>query len=291
MDAASPDAAQLPLPDAAFAVDAQPLPDAASAVDAAIASPDASSTADGSTPACTGPITLELGVGNGMIVLAADWSNAEMSVIVMCGGAPRADVPVEWTVVQGTGELGNAPDAQTIAGPAQMLTVSSDMNGVSAVSFRNPSSWGSSSASNQQNLIHASAGGAVIELKATVFNPGIQGNTPLPLVYVTKPTDLDFGSGRVGTIIPDALEVQVFNAAGDQMNHPVADIGVVVFDPNDPTRRIAWCVGPGDTALTGPDGIAHCDLQLGTMPLNGRYLRVAVGSALYWDGYNIEVTP
>jgi hypothetical protein len=268
--------------DAQPAPDAEP-PDTGSELDASVGGGDG-----GPIAGCTGVGSLQMLYGNGLAVLANNWEDGDMAVRVTCNGAPLANATVHWSVTQGHGEISldmNQP-------PWVMLDVPTDMNGISKVTFK----FGpliNNLASNEPGMVNAAIGAQSIDFFVTAFNPGMSFPTP-PQAQLLVPDSAgrDLGSGRAGTIMTMAVHVTVYNATGWDQGRPVANVGVsLVDDQNPPMQGVAWCIGQGNTVLTDATGSAWCDVQLGTMPISGRYLRVMVGNTRYWNGVNVDITP
>jgi hypothetical protein len=264
------------------APDAAP-PDVGGGLDAAMVATDA-----GPVTGCAGTAAMEMLYGNGIAALANNWADADMAVRVTCNGAPLANATVHWAVTEGHGYV--ALDAFNT--PWVMLDVPTDMNGVSKVTFKYTNSMPQPLQSTEPGKVNASIGAQSIDFLVTAFNPGP--SIPLyPTANLIWPDGAhDLGSGRAGTILSMPVRINVYNATGWDNGRPAPNVGVSLVNDQDPTMPpVAWCIGEGNTALTDATGSAVCNVQLGNMPISGRYLRVVVGGTRWWNAINVDITP
>lgn len=202
------------------------------------------------------PANIAMVAGNGQVVQVDFPTTVPMTIQVTdSAGIPVSGVPVTWSVVQGA-------DIATI----NLQETQTDTNGMARATFF--SSFIQPGNSYAQATIAASTPvGAVnfhetaVELMngelsflAQLLAPGAQGLT-----------------GVVGQTIPGAVKVFADSPLGIRNGQGIPDVGVRIINSGDevnpnPAAPPARCNAPAGTVLTGLDGVATCDLVLGSTP-------------------------
>jgi hypothetical protein len=225
--------------------------------------------------------------GNGTAVFEG-WANAEpMKVRVTNGGQPVANTSVHWEITQGAGNL------NTLGG-LSLNDTTTDADGFAEMLFRGYNLDGNQAFTAQR--VTASIPEASVEFITTTIETG-SGYPAGPAAMVVEPEGKDLGSGAAGEVLPGAIRICVYAQALPYTNQPFADIGVrTVHHENDiagadpfgdrvpPVR----CKGPEGTVLTGADGCASCDLELGAEK-GQHYFHVRVGGLIEHQGFTIAI--
>ena len=220
--------------------------------------------------------SLSLISGDGQIVLENFRSTAPFVVRATdAQGQPMAGVAITWEVRDAPGGLIGEQTVTDADGYAQAFLVASTIDsGISVVPLR---------------VAATSPLGEVI-FRATTAITRVSGGAPAapPLVEVLKPSLIapPF-TGTPGTLFPGALSVRVTVQSGPQSGDPVPNVGVRVVPVEDILAPpAATCGAPGGMAFTGADGVAVCDLVLGSE--TGAF-RVAAYVGESWISYRIRV--
>jgi hypothetical protein len=94
--------------------------------------------------------------------------------------------------------------------------------------------------------------------------------------------------------LPAAVRIDVTNSYGWDAGRPVVNVGLYVAALDEPgatlpVRCIDAGFGPG-IVLTGPDGVASCDLIVGD-EVGLRYFRIIVGGNYFYGPYHVQIDP
>ena len=181
-------------------------------------------------------------------------------------GLPAANIDITWQITQGQGTLVGR-DART------------DANGVATAGFVATTLQAGFSFATQTVTASSPGYGSATFLVTTFISR--QGSGSLPLAAMETPPQGNRAiSGRAGSTVGGAIQVQVVATSGDQVGRGIPNIGLSTVDVSDLTAvPPAACAG---TPLTNAQGFASCDLVLTGAP--GRY---AIAG---WVGY-FQYTP
>ncbi len=201
-------------------------------------------------------------------------------------GQPVNGANINWAVSSGSGYLIGASFGSA-------LTTQTDQNGQTSVLFSGPIVV--PALSMEQSVITASWGDNSVDFYVTTVPTKSLDNYPLgtPSTVILKPTfDNRVLTGRIGETLEGAFVLSVFAESGPQSGDPIPNVALNVSTGKDPANGPSvQCLGPGGAALTGPDGIATCDLQIGGQ-VGMADLRVQVGgNFVRLPGYSIVTLP
>lgn len=229
---------------------------------------------DGSAPA--GALVIEEVAGNGMALNEAFPSIAPLVVRVRDARGPREGIAVLWENLDGPTGAGGIhsmcnPGRTNAAGLAECRVIGG--------SITNGGSW---------SAFHTRASletGASVAFVTTVVENGAGIPTP-PAVHLLAPESRDVGRIPVGTVVPGALRMGVYAQSGPMAGQPIPDVALILTDASNQPATHVRCA-PRGYALTGPDGIAVCDLEA-VAP--GGAFRANGGLAIYHDVWG-EIGP
>ncbi len=218
--------------------------------------------------------SISIASGNGQVVREQFLSVPLVVRVKDAAGNPSAGVRVTWAVTQGAGTLVNQ-------------SVATDSNGLASTSFLGTSIQpGTSFVPN--TVTATSTAGSVNFLITTTL---AQGFALPPLVELIKPAQASGSlTGPAGTVLRDAVEIQVTAQSGTQQGQPVPNVSVRIVNNTDPTApAAASCNVAGGTVLTNAAGRAVCDAILTGTP--GVYAITAlVGEYQYTSAFGLTIT-
>ena len=218
--------------------------------------------------------SISIASGNGQVVREQFLSVPLVVQVKDAAGNPSAGIRVTWAVTQGSGSLVGQ------SGPT-------DSNGLASVSFVGTSIQPGSSFVSNAVTATSPAGSVVFQITTTLG----QGFALPPLVELIKPSQASRSlTGPAGSVLPDAIEVQVTAQSGTQQGQPVPNVSVRIVNNTDPTgAAAAVCNVPGGTVLTNSAGRAVCDVKLTGAP--GSYaLAAIVGEYQYTPAINLTIS-
>lgn len=218
--------------------------------------------------------------GNGQFVFEQFVTVAPMTVQARdAQNRPVAGVQIGWSVTSGQGTLIN-PIATT------------DANGLASTYFLGTNVPGGNSIQQSTITAQSTLGSASFFVTtALVRLPGGGAGAP-PLVELLVPTPEDRTiSGEAGQTISGAVRVRVGIQAGPDTGRAVANIGVRIFNYQDPESSPSGaCRSPNGIVLTDSTGSAVCDLVLNNRTGTAR-LSVIVGEAQITPSFNLTIRP
>ncbi len=218
--------------------------------------------------------SISIASGNGQVVREQFLSVPLVVQVKDAAGNPSAGVKVTWAVTLGSGSLVGQSGA-------------TDSNGLASASFVGTSIQPGSSFVPNAVTATSSAGSVVFQVTTTLG----QGFALPPLVELIKPSQATRSlTGPAGSVLPDAIEVQVTAQSGTQQGQAVPNVSVRIVNNGDPTATAAAvCNVPGGTVLTNAAGRAVCDVKLTGTP--GTYaLAAIVGEYQYTPAINLVIT-
>ncbi|MCP5116005.1 MAG: hypothetical protein GY953_34690 [bacterium] len=218
--------------------------------------------------------------GNGQIVQESFRSTAPLVVQARdAAGNPMAGVAITWEITDGQG---------TLISPLPVT----DEQGLAQVEFVATLLVPLGSAWVDATITASSAEGSADFIITAARLRGLDGSTaPPPLAEMVEPPLGDPRlSGAAGSMLSGAVVIRVSGQAAPQAGQPVPNVGVRMVNANDPSAPVpVSCNGPEGLVLTGADGIAVCDLVLGTMPGNYR-VSANVGELWITRSFRLEIT-
>lgn len=206
------------------------------------------------------PPGLTIAAGNGQVT--AQFFNTTVPLTVQAGDAAGNPVPnlsLTWSVSQGQGTVVSPP-------------TKTDSNGIAGAFFNGNVTPGNSF--SQATVTVSSSVGSVNFVVTTALNRLSNGSgAELPLVYLASPPiENRTLTGRSGTTLPGAVNVQVAVQSGPQTGAPVPNVGIRLIDNNNPDGTSpARCAG---TPMSDASGTITCDVVLTGTP--GQYSISAV---------------
>lgn len=215
----------------------------------------------------SGELAIEVVAGNHQMVPEMYPAGEPMVVEVRAGGVPVSNVVLAWKVSEGWGNLGK-------------LETITDASGRSENNF--VGNYVPPNVSFTRQKITVATGATSAELRMTTCDTGT-GSPVMPLAVLEAPEQKNAGSAKAGTILPGAVKVRVVNQAGPYVGTALPEIGV-------------WLDGPagiqckGGVVLTDDEGLATCDLEVGTQP-GSQSFSVKIGGAVKFDGVQLHVVP
>ena len=218
--------------------------------------------------------SISIASGNGQVVKEQFLSVPLVVQVKDAAGNPSAGVRVTWAVTQGAGTLVN-PSGLT------------DANGLTSTPFLGTSIQPGNSFVPNTVTATSAAGSVNFQITTSLG----QGFALLPLVELIKPAQGSGAlTGRTGTVLRDAIEIQVTAQSGTQTGQAVPNVSVRIVNNSDPTALVAAaCGGPGGTVLTNAAGRAVCDVTLTGAP--GTYAITAlVGEYQYTSAFSLTIT-
>jgi uncharacterized protein (TIGR03437 family) len=223
------------------------------------------STPGGGGPGGSGGL-LTIVTGNGQAIREQFPSSEELVVRVNdVNGNPLPGAPVSFTIMSGSGGLRPGELSSltpSCAGGGPTLSCTSNAQGeVRAIFLATNLPQG---ISFDTTTIAATSGNTTVTFNEVTYLSALQGQTlPGPSVGEIKPGFGDRSiTGRVGQLIPGAIQVRVVASGGAQLGFPIPGVGLRVITDNPDVR--ADCVG--GTVLTDFNGVANCDLVLSGKP-------------------------
>jgi uncharacterized protein (TIGR03437 family) len=250
----------------------------------------AATSPGGGGPGGTGALLSIVG-GNGQLVREQFVGAEELVVQVNdASGKPVPGADVTFNLTSGNGAL-RAGDLSattpTCRGAGQSIPCTTDDKGQARVIFF--ASSVPQGSSYTQSTISATSGSSTVSFTEITYLGTQQGQQlPSPSVFEITP---GFGdrtiTGRVGQIIPGAIQVRVVTAGGPQLGFPIPGVGLHVVSDNPDTS--ASCQGPGGFVLSDANGVATCDLVISGKP-GTALLSAIVGSANVRPSIVLNVT-
>lgn len=217
--------------------------------------------------------------GNGQVVREQFLTQTPFTVQARdASGNPLANVPINWSVTQGSGTINGASAATDAKGLATANFLATDLQ--AGYSF------------SANTVTAASSLGNVNFVVTTALSRLANGLAAPPLVVLTAPPPNNpTVTGRAGSTIPRAVSVAVGAQSGPQSGAPVPNVSLRIVDAIDPTASVpASCNGPGGVVLTDSTGVATCDLVLANKP--GSYqLAAEVGEFQVTPSFLLTITP
>lgn len=250
----------------------------------------------------SGAASVSIVQGNGQLVIASQNATQQMVIQVNdVNGNPAANVPVTFSITQGSGTINCGGDFQdgTVcpSGAQQGTTVSMFTNtaGQAGVQFLGSAvspgnSYLQTTISAGPNITGVNNASFVITSIPGAPPSGI-GYPPIPLVTLIAPVLTTSGrivTGGAGQVITGAIQIQVVSIAGAQQGQGVPNVALNVSGLSGTSAPYATC--NGGTPLTDANGFATCDLVMGNVvsttptPLN-----VNVGNAVNTPTIDIVV--
>lgn len=215
--------------------------------------------------------------GNGQVIRESTTTPELLRVVVRdSAGNPVPNALVNWTV---TG-VGTAGGGQLLA-----LQTFTDFAGETTNTFIAPF-LGTALTAYSQFTITASTATGSINMYVTVIPNLFQGQpAPGPAVQILQPSTTDTITGQAGTTVLGAIQARVLLGST-----PVPNVGVRVSTGLDPTLGpTASC--KDDAALTDANGIATCDLIMGSR-IGTAELNVLVGGTVVsFTPLTLRITP
>lgn len=218
--------------------------------------------------------SISIASGNGQVVREQFRSVPLVVQVKDAAGNPSAGISVTWAVTQGAGTLVNQ-------------SVATNSNGLASTDFVSTSIQPGNSFVPNTVTATSTAGSVNFQITTTLG----QGFALPPLVELIKPAqDSRSLTGPAGTVLRDAVEIQVTAQSGTQTGQPVPNVSVRIVNNTDPTApAAAACNVPGGTVLTNAVGRAVCDVILTGTP--GAYAITAlVGEYQYTSAFSLTVT-
>lgn len=212
--------------------------------------------------------------GNGQMVLEQFLTTQPLTVQARdASGRPVANIPINWSV-SGLGTLRNPVNT-------------TDANGLASVTFLASAVPGGNSYSQATITASSPAGNAIFYVTTTLSNP-----PALPLVeLLAPPAENRSITGAAGATIGNALQVNVTVQSGPQTGQPVPNIGIRVYNYDDPEQSPSGiCQGDGGIVLTNSQGRATCNLMLNQRTGNSQISLIA-GEAQITPRVNLTITP
>ena len=219
---------------------------------------------------------LTMVAGNGQVV--ATQSRANGPLVVQANdafGHPAPNIPITWTIAQGSGTLVGAASVTDVNGQASA--------GFLATSLQPEASF------LPTNVTASSTYGTVTFIITTVVASALQPSVSIEVD--APPLDNPNLTAASGTTIPAGVVIRVFASAGAFSGTPIPNVGVQIINVSDSSpSTAAFCAGSAGTVLTDTTGTAICDLVVagstGTVQL-----RASVGNVQSTRTFALTITP
>jgi uncharacterized protein (TIGR03437 family) len=217
--------------------------------------------------------------GNGQVVTEQFVTTSPLVVkAVNAAGNPVPNVPVKWTLTP--------PNSGTIVMPEPQTNA----NGLATANFLGTTI--PPGTSFQPSTITATSASGIVNFFVTTSAGRLAGGGTAapPLVQLLAPQGQDI-AGAAGSTVPGAVKVQVTALSGIQVGQGVPNVGLRIANPdNAAATPAATCNAPSGVALTNQQGIATCDLVLGSQ--SGTFSLVAtVGEYQNTRRFVVRITP
>jgi uncharacterized protein (TIGR03437 family) len=246
----------------------------------------AAASGGGGTGGSSSAETLTIVSGQGQMFYAttAQGGSPLMVQVTDSNGNAVAGTQVTFVLSQGQGVIAPATAYAPSAKPGTLpgsYVLTTDSNGEAAVDF----------ISGTINMGVASAPSQVVasltaSISATFFVTTVS-TTLAPSGYLLKPGEGTTLTGAAGATLPGAVQIQLLSGTGPALPNVAVSISNGGLDPTK--FPSASCNAPGGIVLTGPDGLATCDLVLGGVLGTGSFT-VNFGNLLSSPTFRITVT-
>lgn len=211
--------------------------------------------------------------GNGQVVREQFRTTSAMVFVARdAAGNPAPNLPITWKITQGLGTLVSSDTNTDGTGSGSTYFVATDLS--AGLSFA------------PQTITATTSLGSVSFVVTTVLGKNF---APPPIALLLAPPQTNQSlSGKQGSMIAGAIQIQVGAASGVQQGLPIANVGVRLVDGLNPT-------GPAPAActnapLTDARGIATCDVVLTGLP--GQYFLAAeVGEFVITPNIALTISP
>ena len=243
--------------------------------DSGVTKDDSSSIVDATS--AKGKHHLLMVSGNGEVLTSMFPGTDPLRVLVTDdSGAPASGVPVTWKATKGDVVLVETTHA-------------SDAKGLSQTGLRGD--YVPPGASFTDQVVTATIDDEHVDFVVTTITNNAPSIPVPPQAEMRAPdaTVRDVGGGKVGSVLPRAIELVIALPTGPFGGRPMQNVGLRIVDPDDPSATpIAECVG--GTALSNDKGIVTCDLVLRRVTGSGQLVAL-VGGFTKFDRIRIAVTP
>jgi uncharacterized protein (TIGR03437 family) len=235
-----------------------------------------SSSANATTPQLT------IVAGQGQLLLSNSstlgglgYGSPLQVLVTNASGSPMASVPVTFSIPPSEGTL--------VVDNSGALTqvVSTNSAGIASVDFQTTGIPGDNSKAFIQTVVTVSAPNTN---QVTFYLTTVNGS-PSPYVYLVAPATGVTLTGPAGGTLPDAVSAKVLSSSGA----PIPNVSLVLNDGNlsPSTNPTVSC--SGGLVLTGPNGIANCNVVFGPRIGTGTFT-AAIGFTRTSDPVPFTVT-